>query len=61
MSHSLEDLVDDNEDRKDDQGCEYCGCPLYPHTESIIVKGEEKEITYLRCRNQECSQYNINI
>jgi hypothetical protein len=44
---TVESIVDANEKAQpDDEGCEYCGCGLYPHeyTEEEIVEHERIEI-----------------
>jgi len=58
MSKSADELIDNSEDKDDDEGCEFCGCPLYPHTEIITNDTMKIEKTYLVCRNMECSNFN---
>lgn len=51
-----ESLIDNNEDSEEEEGCESCGFPLYPHTR-VFDDGKEDNVTYLRCNNSECKEY----
>jgi len=52
---TIESIVDANEKAQpDDEGCEYCGCGLYPHT---VEDEDGEERTYLQCTNEDCENY----
>jgi hypothetical protein len=51
-----EDIIDQNEDKVDEEGCESCGAPLYPFTVEFDDGRVDK--CYLRCTNSECKELN---
>jgi hypothetical protein len=56
---TVESIVDANEKAQpEDEGCEYCGCALYPHTEEDDIISTSVFVSFvLRCENEECENY----
>jgi len=63
---TTENLVDQHErSEPDDEGCEYCGCGLYPHTISEEDADEGFPISsdhnigdqILWCNNEDCENW----
>ena len=59
---TIESIVDANEKAQpDDEGCEYCGCGLYPHEIETVDEAVSATLNIgsviLYCTNEECENY----
>jgi hypothetical protein len=58
----VESIIDAlDKSQPDDEGCEHCGCTLWPLTlpepfDITVVRQGNTERTYLTCKNKECPE-----